>query len=450
MFRVPIMLAWFAIVVLVTLRRPFFGAVVILVHFVLRDFLIDFTYGWFYYNTNFELLYIATMLGVLITRADRLHEFMPRSQLDWGMVGFLLALVASALVNGVAVFNHKYIDLYFKALVLYFLLSRLADTPKRVTIVALAIALATSYLVYVAWDKNRAGLLRIARPYWFTSFHEFGLQIVMTLPLVGALVLARFKQIYRVGFFVLIPMYVLVSIRCWSRSAMVGAMFGVAMLAWYYRRHWYLGIAAAPFVVLAITHQRGHTAQRFESIWTHKTVVGTQDTSIQMRLEQIKTAMNIVSANPVLGVGPRQFFIQYEYYARPEDRLGGTYTMHSVPLLILCEEGLVGFAIYYGLIVFGAIRGARFAAKQTRDAPELHTTSVIGAGALMGFLGYVAYSLTQPTMWTINIYGTVALVEAARRVVVAHFQTEVELDPSAVVARPAWDPRRPATEVVFP
>ncbi len=451
MFRVPVFIGWLAIVVLVSLRRPFFGAVVILLHFILREFLIEETWGWFYYNTNFEILYVGTIVGVLITRANRLHEFMPKSVVDWGMVGFLLALVASALVNGVDVMGHKYIDLFFKATVLYFLLSRLTDTPRRVVTVALAMALATSYLVYLAWDRNRTGGSKIAQPYWFSNFHEFGLQLVITLPIVGALVLARFKLLFRLGLFGLLPLYVLVALRCWSRSAMVGAFFGVAMLAWYYRRHWYIGLAAAPLVGFAILHQTGSSAQRLESIWTHKTSVGSEDTSIQMRLEQIQTAVNVISARPLFGIGPRQFFAEYEFYADQADRIGGTYTMHSVPLLILCEEGLLGFAVFYGLLVFGAIRAARFAAKQTRDAPELQNVAIVGAGALMGFLGWCAYSLTTPAMWTINIYGTVALVEAARRVVVARFQTEVELEEGAArLAQPGWDPRRARTEVVFP
>lgn len=450
MFRVPLFVAWLAIVVLVSLRRPFFGAVVILLHFLLRDFLVEQTWGWFIYNSNFEILYIGTIVGVLITRADRLHEFTPRSLVDWGMVGFLLALVTSALVNGVSVFGHKYIDLFAKATVLYFLLSRLVDTPRRVAIVAVSMVVATSYLVYLAWDRHRAGWFTIARPYWFTNFHEFGLQLIMTLPMVGALVLARFKPVFRMALFVFLPLYVLVSMRCWSRSAMVGALFGVAMLAWYYRRHWALMLLATPLVAFAIVHQSGRAAQRMQSIWTHKTGEGTPDTSIQMRLEQIQTAMNVIAAKPLFGVGPRQFFAEYEFYASPTDRLGGTYTMHSVPLLILCEEGLIGFAVYYGLLVFGAIRAARFAAQQTRGAPELRTVAIVGAGALMGFLAYCAYSLTQPTMWTINIYGTVALVEAARRVVVAHFEAPATAEEPVRAIRPVWDPRQAGTEVVFP
>jgi O-antigen ligase len=187
-----------------------------------------------------------------------------------------------------------------------------------------------------------------------------------------------------------------------------------------------------------------------ESVWTRKTIDGVEDTSISMRLEQMRTAMRVIASSPLFGIGPRQFFVQYERYVSAEDWRGWTYTMHSVPLLILCEEGLLGFAAYYGLLVFGAFRAARFAGRRARGEPGLETVAVVAAGALMGFMAYFAYSLTQPGMWEINIYGTLALVEAARRVIVAHFGELAEAPAPAEAAVPGWAPPQPSTQVLFP
>ncbi len=451
--RELVFILWLAVVVVVALRQPFFGALVILAHFVLRDVLIVETNGFFVRNSNYELIYVATIVGVLITRGGQIGDFMPRSQLDWGMVGFLLAMICSALVNGVQVLGHKYIDLFFKAVVLYFLLSRLADTPRRVTIVALTLVFATAYLAYLAWDKYRRGDLHIARPYWFSSFHEFGLQVIITLPLAGAMVVSRLRLWVRVILFASIPLFVLVALRSYSRSSYLGAGLGCAMLVWYYRRRWYVAFAAVPFIVYAILHQPARVQLRMESIWTHKTEWGTPDTSISMRIEQMHVAMRIISKNPLLGLGPRQFFLQYGEYAGSEELYQETqwsYTMHSVPLLILCEEGLIGFGVFYGLIVFGALRGARSAAIRARASPELATVAVIAAGAFMGYLAWCAYSLTTAAMWTINIHGTVALVEAARRVVVAHFRQTAEEPATEPSPAPGWAPAQPTTQVIFP
>jgi len=493
-----IIVIWLIVCVVLTLRDPFFGAVAILVHFVLKEVLIVETYEFFLQLHFFAVLNIATLAGVLLTRSDRLGEFWPSGLVDWGIIGFFGALLLSSAVNSVEVIGHKYIDLYFKAMVLYFLLSRLTDTPRRVMITALALVAATSYLMFLAWSKVHMGYLVYARPYWFSSHHDFGLQLVITLPLIGALVSGHFATTERVaavlllllfGFFtreclwleatrpalvgvgitlmlaaalmlgqaalgarvalfVLLPFFVLVSLRCMSRSAYLGAGLGLAMLMWYYRRKTRVIILSIPFIAFAIYHQTERVQARLESIWTQRLATGEEDVSIDMRKEQFRTAMRILSAHPVLGIGPRQFLLRYYEWVSPEDFRNWSYTMHCVPLLILTEEGMIGFAIFYGLIALGALRDARRAAIRARGEPELEDVAIVGAGAFMGFLAWMGFSIGQPAMWTINIYGTVALVEAVRRVTEAHFlaveeRAAEEAEAQGLVFEPA------TTEVLF-
>jgi len=441
--------AGLAICFLISLRQPFFGALVILATAVLRDTMIEETYGRFLSIHGYEILYLGTILGVLLSRAGQLGEFLPKTATDWGMFGFFLAMIASALLNGVDIWDHKYIDLYFKAMVLYFLLSRLADTPQRVTLVAVVLVAATAYLTYEAWRKYRAGLVYFARPYYGSQMHEFGMQLVITLPVVGALLARRMKLLWRVLLLALIPLIVLVALRTQSRSTYLGVGLGLVLLAWYYRRRWYLQVLALPIIVYAVTHQTPEVSSRLESVWTHKTAEGTEDTSIDMRLEQMRTAMRVISSHPILGLGPREFFRRYREFATEAGVYRDwEYTMHNVPLLILCEEGFIGFFFYYGLLVLGAFLDARFVIRRAREAPDLEPTAIVAAGGLMAFLAWCAYSLGQPVMWTINIYGTVALVVACRRVAQAQLaelaeQEEGEQAEDVLIAG------RPATEAVF-
>lgn|GEM_PF-2063313 len=502
-FRPALMLVWLVVCVLVALRRPFFGAAAILVHFILKEVCVVETYGYFDTLHFYEVMYIATVAGVLLTQEVPLGEFFPRTPVDWGIVGFFLVMLGSAAVNGVPVLSpypaYKYVDLYFKAMVLYFLLSRLANTPRRLTVMAFALVAATSYLVFLAWSQVYSGALVYARPYWFSAFHDFGLQMVITLPLAGALLAARlgeetrlaagsllaayvaftwwaasipaypyagigafvcllliisfvtgeFPLGIRVALFTILPLFVLVTLRSMSRASYLGAALGLMMLGWYHRRRWYLVILALPVVAYAVVHQTERVSARVESLWTHRTRFGEEDTSIDMRKEQMRTAMRIVSSYPLLGIGPRQFFIRYHEWVSPEDFRGWAYTMHSVPLLILTEEGFVGFAVYYGLIVLGALLDAKRAAERARDAPDLARVAVIGAGAFMSFLAWAAYSLGNAAMWTINIYGTVALVVATRRVVDAYYLGAAAAAEPAVRPATQWQPRGPTTEVIF-
>ena len=329
------------------------------------------------------------------------------------------------------------------------------------------------------------------RPYLSSSYHDFGLQLSMTIPLVGALagsrrmgrwhalvglalfaVAFRYKSfapiaviacvalcvglsspgtyfIYRVYMFATIPLMILVGMRTQSRSTYLGIGFGLMMLAWYYRKKWHLQLLALPLIAFAFLRQPEAVMLRLQSIWTHKTPEGTEDTSISMRIEQIHTAMRVIKSNPLLGIGPRQFFRHYTEYVADEEFRGWTYTMHSVPLLILCEEGLIGFAIYYGLIVLGCLRDVVFVVRRARGHPALEMLAPAAAGALMGFLAFLAYGLGQPQMWVVNIYATVALVSAAKRTSDAVLAQEVEESRATGQTQVEFMPPGAATEVVF-
>ncbi len=255
--------------------------------------------------------------------------------------------------------------------------------------------------------------------------------------------------VYRLYMLLTIPLIVLVGMRTQSRSTYLGIGFGLLMLAWYYRKRWYLQLLALPLVAVAILRNPEAVLLRLESIWTRRTPEGTVDTSISMRIEQMHTAMRVIRSNPLLGIGPRQFFMRYTEYVADEEYRGWTYTMHSVPLLILCEEGLIGFAIYYGLIVLGCLREVVFVVRRARDHPTLEVLAPAAAGALMVYLAFLAFGLAQPQMWVVNIYATVALVSAARRTCDAVQAEEVEDSRTTGQTQVEFMPPGAATEVVF-
>ena len=432
-----------------TLRRPFVGAWTIVVCAVLRDTLRVETYGYFLQCHGFEWLYIATFLSIFLAHPERLPDFIPGSMADWGMLGFLGVMIISAVVNGVSVLNSKYIDLFFKAVVLYFLVSRLTDTPRRVTLVAVALIVATTYLTYLAWSKYRSGELSYARPYYFTMIHDFGLLLVITLPLIGAMVAKKMWLPFRLALLGLIPLYVLVTLRTSSRSAMIGMGLALALLAWYHRKRWYLFIPGVPLVAYAIVHNPEGVQLRMQSIWTQETKFGNIDSSITSRFEQMRTAQNIVARNPIFGIGPRQFFRRYYDFVSAEDAAGGSYTMHAVPLLIACEEGLLGLLTYYGMLALGALLDGWYVARRTRGDPAMRSVAIVSAGALMCFLSFLVYGLGQPAMWVVNIYATVALVSATRRVVTAHLAEQAAEEKAAHGVPVPWLPRPATTEIVF-
>ena len=411
--------------VMLTLREPFLGALFLVACLILRDALMVETNGsFFYWYHGAEVLYIATLVTIFLTRTDRLREFLPRNLIDWGMLGFMLALLVSGMMNDIGPMQwsyNRYINLFYKSLVLYFIVSRLTDTERRVLLLALVIIGCTTYLAYKAWRKSRTGELNPARPYYRTLFHDFALQLILTFPIIASLLTYRKLRWYlRLALFACLPLYALVVMRTKSRSSYLGLGVSLVLLAWTYRRRWPLMLLATPVLIFAITHQTPQVQQRLESIWTHETPAGKKDLSIDSRFRQMRTAYNVFSAHPLVGIGPRRFLMRYLDYAKAEDiqygQSRGRYTMHCVPLLILAEEGLAGFLTYYTFIVGGAFLAVRETIRRARGRPELRALGIVGSGCFLGMCAWMAYSLTAPALTTSNIYATLALVWAARHV----------------------------------
>ena len=121
-----------------------------------------------------------------------------------------------------------------------------------------------------------------------------------------------------------------------------------------------------------------------------------------------------------------------------------------LPLLILCEEGFMG-GTAFALLLFGAMWDAWFVVRMTRGDPKMDAVRVVAAGSLMAFLAWTAYSLGQPAMWVVNIYATVALVAATRRVADARLaELAAEQEPADGRSVP-WLPHPAAaeTEIAF-
>jgi len=451
------------IIVAIPLRKPFFGPVAIMCVFILKPAIYGERFGAFLLDLHgVQLLYITTFLGLILNEPGRMKDFVPRSIVDYGILGFLATMIASYILNGDPIeylFWNKYIDLFFKMAVLYFLLTRLTDSERRVVIVTFAIMISTTWLVYKAWDNSRSKGLHFARPYEYGSHHDFGVQLVMTLPLLA--VMAQWQAKTRLRFakwarricLLMVPFSVMVGLRTQSRSSFLGLGAVLVLLAWYYRRKWKWMVIMAPIMWFAVVHQHPRVWQSLESIWTHKTATGEVDMSIDSRFRQMRTALRIFQSRPLLGIGPRNYFRHYLAWASVEDMPHtGRYTMHCVPLLILAEEGVVGFFFYYVLIVGGTLLAAWRVARHARQRPtrETRTLAIVSAGSVIGYLGWAAHSLGTSAAWTINIYAGMMLVVSADHVLTASlYETEPAEAPENPPATSLF-PGSGTTEVVFP
>jgi len=444
--RAALVLILTAAVAIITFRDVFYGALAILATFVLFPVVVEQTYGYFYRFHIPQVLYAVTLLSLLAAGKRYLPRLAPRTLPDWGMIAFLLVMTASSIANGDDPFTNRRVALFFKAAVLYFLLSRTADSPKKVLAIVWVIALSAIYLAFISWRKYRTGEVAYARPAIWMSIHQFGMQLVIALPMVGALI-RRVRLPLKFLLLGCVGLIVLVGLRTQSRSAYLGLGVGLVMLGWYHRKQPVLLIPALLLVSYAVLHNPERVLLRLQSIWTHRTPTGEVDRSIESRFAQMDVALRVFKSSPLLGIGPHRFFETYLDWAneRQAGFLGGRYNMHSIPLLILAEEGLAGILTYYGLLMLGSFLTVVRIARLTRGKPEMEALAVAGAAGSMSFVAFLAYGLGQPSMWQISIYGTVALVSAAEYCALAIAQErEAPQETEVDFARP-----QPATEVVF-
>jgi O-antigen ligase len=110
--------------------------------------------------------------------------------------------------------------------------------------------------------------------------------------------------------------------------------------------------------------------------------LGTEDLSIEGRLEAWQVAGRIVRERPLLGVGQNAFLTAWSQYAPIDsDRLfGHRYVAHNLVLEVVAQLGLVGL---FGLLGFIAL--ALRSAWKARDG-ELGGEARAVLAALIGYL----------------------------------------------------------------
>ena len=114
------------------------------------------------------------------------------------------------------------------------------------------------------------------------------------------------------------------------------------------------------------------------------------------RTDRVESTLRVVAEDPVLGVGiggqPRA-----SRKLEESDRPAATFVSHTTPLTVAAELGLVGLALYGGLL-FG---GARLCVAVHRREPALGL--VLGASLLALFVHALSYSgfLEDPLTWVV-------------------------------------------------
>lgn len=173
-------------------------------------------------------------------------------------------------------------------------------------------------------------------------------------------------------------------IATFSRNAWLGVAAGFVALSLAARRFQLVAVLGIAALLLFVAPT--YMAQRLTSLWDPR------HDSARERLFMWQSGLQMVKDHPLLGVGPGGVKRVYPRYVHPEAVKRSTGHLHSNPVQLAAERGLLG------LLAWGWIWGAFFvrAGAILRRLPSgLGTDRMLTAGSLAAILGFLVAGLFE-------------------------------------------------------
>ncbi len=115
-------------------------------------------------------------------------------------------------------------------------------------------------------------------------------------------------------------------------------------------------------------------------------------TTVRERLYMWQTGVRLLHLSPVTGIGPGQVKTHYSRYALPAAEARVVSHLHSAPLQVLVETGLLGFESWVWLWGAFFLRGLQIL---RRMAPEQKRERALIWGSLAAILGFLVAGLSE-------------------------------------------------------
>ncbi len=294
-----------------------------------------------------------------------------------------------------------------KTALVYVACASLLDTRARLSRALWAVAIAGSVPAYHAVSNYVTGtnLLEGYRARWVGTFmdpNRLAMSVTASALLLLALRPRARHPVAKLAVIALLGLQVAAVVVTYSRGATLGLATG--FLAWFM-----LGKGLNKVRSLAILGVLG-LGLLFaapEQFWSRTESIASyeEDMSARGRLDAWRTALAVVEARPLTGVGAGAFVQSWATYA-PGDALR-PYVAHNLVLEIVAEYGVVallGFLLLAGACLAGAIREARRAGPLAEEARGV-------AAALVGYLVCQMFAAYLVSFFLFLLLGLAAAVE---------------------------------------
>lgn len=364
--------------------------------------------------------------------------------------GLLLVFTGVIVLSSVTAYQPAWAfddwSLFLNWLIMYFLVTHIVTTPRRMLVFW---GLFMLWSLKMSQHGTRSFVARgftfsswgaTGAPGWFQNSGEFAIQMCIFLPMALHVVLGLRRTLPKwklLALLALLPGTALISLLASSsRGGQIG-MVAVLVFMVGQSKQRVRGLVAAAVVLAGLwTVLPPEQKTRFEEM-------GDDQTS-QSRLTYWEDGIEIMNANPVLGVGYNNWLPYYHRYYN-----AGGELPHNIFVEAGSELGYTGLLAFVALIVATFVmnfRTRRLTYTIPDWGPMLRNMAYGLDAALVGFMasGFFVTVLYYPFFW-VNLAFTAALWETTRRAArKARRTAQVSAAQQARVAAAA--PRRPAAE----
>ncbi len=172
----------------------------------------------------------------------------------------------------------------------------------------------------------------------------------------------------------------------YTRGAWLGFVGGTAALGFLLRRLGILLPIGGVLLLALILLTTGALQDRL------RTLVNPADATLQERLYMWESGLRMVRDHPLTGVGVGQVKAVYPRYALSEAGKKAASHLHSTPLQILAERGILGLSAWLWIWVAFFVRAGRL---WRRLGPDQARERGLVAGSLAAIVGFLVAGLSE-------------------------------------------------------
>jgi probable O-glycosylation ligase (exosortase A-associated) len=227
------------------------------------------------------------------------------------------------------------------------------------------------------------GIYRLQGPAdsFIADNNQFGMALLMTVPLVRYLQLTAQRRWMRLGLLALLVCFLVAVLGTYSRGAVVGlAVTAIALLV-KSRHRMRLALVAGLALAAAVQFMPEHWHARVASIFAYE-----EDPSAQGRLDSWRYALEVAREHPVLGGG-------FEIFRGNQASTSAGYrSAHSIYFEVLAEHGWVGAGLFLALGL-GTYLSARSVIRRAGEDQELSWAVDLAAMVQVSIAAYAIAGL---------------------------------------------------------